>query len=246
MVRKPLPKTKHHLQQPELSNKNIVPSSESPSSKDPSTPVSFPVGFSGLEIGPGKGKQSGNLSETVVNEEEFEKLDAWLKEEEEEDPTSEKAEDFKPHDDSDGKGKRREVYSNKDQSDGKAEGNNKKMATDKFEDDFSDFVIAPSGSKEPISSTTTTTTIPPSNSTIPDHHLDSLLDPSQLLSHLSSLRSQLSQLENEDERRLRAGEEVEKVLRMMGLDGGMGLDEMGGFEGMGFAAEVEEEGQGVD
>ena len=65
-----------------------------------------------------------------------------------------------------------------------------------FDDDFTDFQSAPTR----IPSTT--------------------LDPTPLLLHLQSIRAELADLEDEDERRRRAGEEVEALMRTLGMEVG--------------------------
>ena len=52
------------------------------------------------------------------------------------------------------------------------------------------------------------------------------LDPTALLMHLNSLRAQLAGVQDEDERRLRAGREVQRVLADLGID----LDSEGEWE----------------
>ncbi|WWC87266.1 uncharacterized protein L201_002154 [Kwoniella dendrophila CBS 6074] len=54
------------------------------------------------------------------------------------------------------------------------------------------------------------------------------LDPTPLLLHLQSVRDELSQVDNEDERRKRAGKEVQQILASLGLgDGGFEEDDLG-------------------
>lgn len=66
-----------------------------------------------------------------------------------------------------------------------------------FEDDFADFQSA-------------TTRAPAATS--------ASLDPTALLMHLNAVREQLAHVQDEDERRVRAGREVQKVLADLGLD----------------------------
>ena len=70
---------------------------------------------------------------------------------------------------------------------------------DNFDDDFDDFAAYQSA--------------PQSNPTLS-------LDPTPLLLHLQSVRTELAGVSDEDERRLRAGEEVARVMRDLGLGGG--------------------------
>jgi hypothetical protein len=65
------------------------------------------------------------------------------------------------------------------------------------------------------------------------------MDPTPLLLHLQAVRAELAGVEDEDDRRKRAGKEVERVMRGMGmgdLDFGMGdedgdeMDRIGGFD----------------
>ena len=51
------------------------------------------------------------------------------------------------------------------------------------------------------------------------------LDPTPLLLHLQSVRAELADVEDEDERRLRAGREVEMIMRTLGMEVG-GLDDL--------------------
>ncbi|KIR33116.1 hypothetical protein I352_04485 [Cryptococcus deuterogattii MMRL2647] len=81
-----------------------------------------------------------------------------------------------------------------------------------FQDDFTDFHTAP-----PPSSSTGSATL--------------ALDPTPLLLHLQSVRAELAGVEDEDERRLRAGREVAHMLKTLGLEVGddddLGLDDIG-------------------
>ena len=79
-----------------------------------------------------------------------------------------------------------------------------------FEDDFDDFSAfqsAPSGSES---------------------GKDGLLslDPTPLLLHLQSVRAELAGVSDEDERRVRAGKEVARVMRDLGMGGDLDMDDL--------------------
>ena len=96
-----------------------------------------------------------------------------------------------------------------------------------FEDDFDDF--APFQAAPPRT---------------PRGDADGLLsmDPTPLLLHLQSVRTELAGVEDEDERRRRAGREVERVMRGIGM--GMGIG-MGDVE-FGRDGDLDEDGDGLD
>lgn len=77
-----------------------------------------------------------------------------------------------------------------------------------FQDDFTDFQSAP----PPPSSTGSATLA---------------LDPTPLLLHLQSVRAELAGVEDEDERRVRAGREVAHMLKTLGLEVGVDDDDLG-------------------
>lgn len=52
------------------------------------------------------------------------------------------------------------------------------------------------------------------------------IDPTPLLLHLQNVRAELADVEDEDERRVRAAREVAMLMGQMGLGEGMGLDEL--------------------
>jgi len=84
---------------------------------------------------------------------------------------------------------------------------------DGFEDDFDDFAAFQSAPLPPPKSATTKSTA------------SLAMDPTPLLLHLQNVRSELSGMENEDERRVRAGREVARVMRDLGMgDGNFSLD----------------------
>lgn len=90
--------------------------------------------------------------------------------------------------------------------------NNQEFQSTGFQDDFTDFHSAP----PPPSSTGSATLA---------------LDPTPLLLHLQSVRAELASVEDEDERRLRAGREVAHMLKTLGLE--MGDDDDLGLDGIG-------------
>lgn len=60
------------------------------------------------------------------------------------------------------------------------------------------------------------------------------LDPTAMLLHLQNVRAELADVEDEDERRLRAGAEVARLMRSLGLGGDdLGLDELDDFDDFG-------------
>jgi len=77
-----------------------------------------------------------------------------------------------------------------------------------FEDDFDDFTPFQSG---------------PSRSQKGNGDGSLSMDPTPLLLHLQTLRAELAGVENEDDRRSRAGKEVERVMRDLGI-GHLGSD----------------------
>lgn len=80
---------------------------------------------------------------------------------------------------------------------------------DQFEDDFADFQSPP----PPLGNLATET-----------------MDPTSLLIHLQSVRADLSAIQDEDQRRLRAGREVMELMRSLGLSTGsedqLGFDDL--------------------
>ncbi len=60
------------------------------------------------------------------------------------------------------------------------------------------------------------------------------LDPTAMLLHLQNVRAELADVEDEDERRVRAGAEVARLMRSLGLGGDdLGLDELDDFDDFG-------------
>ena len=85
---------------------------------------------------------------------------------------------------------------------------------DAFEDDFDDFSAFQSA---------------PVNPTSRNDGLLSL-DPTPLLLHLQNVRAELAGVSDEDERRVRAGKEVARVMRDLGMGGDLGLDDLDGLK----------------
>lgn len=76
-----------------------------------------------------------------------------------------------------------------------------------FEDDFTDLTFPLPTPHQPP---------PPASSSI-GRGTETDLDPTPLLMHLQSVRAELAGVEDEDERRVRAGREVERVMRGLGM-----------------------------
>ena len=72
-----------------------------------------------------------------------------------------------------------------------------------FEDDFDDFSAFQSGQGDLQS-----------------------VDPTPLLLHLQNVRAELAGVTNEDERRVRAGKEVTRLMRDLGMSDGLGMDDL--------------------
>lgn len=88
-------------------------------------------------------------------------------------------------------------------------------AEEQFDDDFDDFAAfqsAPSGPSKPRADATAGGVTG--------------LDPTPLLLHLQAVRAELSGVENADERRARAGKEVLRVMRDLGMGGGLEEDDL--------------------
>lgn len=58
------------------------------------------------------------------------------------------------------------------------------------------------------------------------------LDPTPILLHLQQVRAELSQVEDEDERRMRAAAEVERLMSSLGMDGGDWDDDLEEIDGL--------------
>lgn len=73
-----------------------------------------------------------------------------------------------------------------------------------------------------------TPTAPPEDADVPSANDDRLpLDPTPILLHLQNVRAELADVDDEDERRVRAGAEVARLMRSLGLGGDdLGLDEL--------------------
>lgn len=90
---------------------------------------------------------------------------------------------------------------------------------DGFEDDFDDFAAFQSAPQER-----------------PRGTVGSLsLDPTPLLLHLQSVRAELAEVGDEDERRVRAGREVARVMRDLGLGDDLDDDDDDGMRGLSLA-----------
>jgi hypothetical protein len=126
--------------------------------------------------------------------EEYARLDEWLDDEEE---ARDHDYGFMPLEDEDDHIEFGEYQDVEEDSTGHRIAARDIETLDGFEDDFAGLAVPPG--RAPLSQT------------IP-------LDPTPLLLHLQSIRAELMAVEDEDERRVRAGREVEAVMRGFGMD----------------------------
>ncbi len=164
--------------------------------------------FPGLDELRGQLPEKDDEDEPRINEEEYARLDEWLDEDGEEDFMGLAADDDQDV-----------VFASGSEGEDVAEGSksqslemSKDEEGDGFADDFDDFA--------PFQA-------PPTRTTVIGDGGDGLLsmDPTPLLLHLQTIRAELAGVEDEDERRIRAGREVERVMRGVGMDGSLGVDE---------------------
>ncbi|KAK4684722.1 hypothetical protein P7C73_g5446, partial [Tremellales sp. Uapishka_1] len=129
----------------------------------------------------------------MVNQDEYERLEEWLDEGDEPTPVRP---DEKPEPPGEQADSRLDM--------GLSDPRGPPETSLSFDDDFSDFAEFQSASSAPYED------VEPHQPLLP-------LDPTPLLLHLQAVRAELAGLEDEDERRVRAGREVENVMRGLGF-----------------------------